>query len=117
MKNDMPVGYPTFVSFNTWNREWKGDLFGFFRVEVTTPNNLHIPFLGTKIKLEDGSERLIYPKGVFRGVYFSEELNHAISLGYKIRVYGGYVFERGRPFDAFIDHYYHMKKNLYLNSS
>ncbi|KAG6490441.1 hypothetical protein ZIOFF_051738 [Zingiber officinale] len=55
-------------------------LFGFFEALVQCPDTMERPFLPYRSK--EGS--LLFPTGAFRGVYFSEELKYAITLGYQI---------------------------------
>lgn len=98
---DLPVGMP---------RKYAGDLnglFGFAEVTVKVPVNMRVPFL--TIKTPKGVDKNISnfsPVGRFRGVFFSEELKHAIMLGCKVlEIHKAYEYDRGRPFEAFIDRF------------
>lgn len=93
---DLPVGIP---------KVYKGcidDLFGFAEVEVKVPKSLNIPFL--TIKSDDSTMSTYAPTGTVKGVFFSEELKHAIKLGCKIvKIHKAVSYDRARPFDKFID--------------
>lgn len=64
--------------------------FGFLRVKVNAPDNLHIPLLQTQV---NGTS--LAALGSWTGWYFSEELKYALKLGYTFEVYEGVLFERG----------------------
>ena len=82
----MPCGKPHWVrNLNTTDLDL---LFGFVEAFVICPNNLDRPFLPYK-----KDDLLIFPKGKFIGVYFTEELKHAKSLGYHVFPIRGYIFE------------------------
>jgi hypothetical protein len=56
--------------------------FGFFNVEVETPNDLNIPILQIHYK-----NRTISPLGKFNGWFFSEELRNAKdNFGYTYKI-------------------------------
>lgn len=97
----MPAGAPVWrTSLEDQPLE---SLFGFFEALVQCPDTMERPFLPYRSK--EGS--LLFPTGAFRGVYFSEELKYAITLGYQITVLRGYVFERKRsPFEHFVNDLY-----------
>ena len=81
------------------------NLFGFFKVEVTTPKNLIYPLLPYK------NEGLtIHPTGKFTGIYFSEELKAVQEQGYKIKLIDGYEFSKTNLFVSYIEHFYNIKK-------
>ena len=80
MTMDMPIGLPAYI---------KGDInldtfYGFQYVKVTSPNDMKIPFLPRKI---EGKQ--LVALGCWEGWYYSEELKHAVKLGYIIEVQGG----------------------------
>lgn len=56
--------------------------FGFYFVNVKAPDDLHKPFLPTKIHTRYGI-RTASPIGRWCGWYFSEEINNALKYGYK----------------------------------
>lgn len=86
---------------------WKGyladkdinDLFGFIEAFVVCPQNINKPFLPYK-----GKEKiLIFPTGEFVGVYYSEELKYAKSLGYTVIPISGYIFQKMEsPFKKYV---------------
>jgi DNA polymerase type B, organellar and viral len=103
MLNDMPhkiIKFHSDLSNNNLN-----DLFGFFKVEITTPKNLIYPLLPFK------NENLtIHPSGKFTGIYFSEELKAVQAQGYKIVLLEGYEFSRKKLFENYINEFYKNKK-------
>lgn len=79
--------------------------FGFISVEVECPE-MYIPFLTIKDKIKG----LIAPIGKWSGVYFSEEIKYALTLGYKFKYKSYYKYERAILFDDFVEDFY--KKRL-----
>jgi hypothetical protein len=59
------------------------DLFGFFKVEVETPNDILKPMLPFK---DPDDNKIIFPTGKWIGIYFTEELKAVAKLGYKIKL-------------------------------
>nr|YP_007475385.1 DNA polymerase [Microbotryum lychnidis-dioicae]AGE14599.1 DNA polymerase [Microbotryum lychnidis-dioicae] len=55
----------------------------------------------------DGS--LIYPKGEWIGLYFSEELKEVVKYGYTVLPIKGYEFEKIMPFNNYVDYFYELK--------
>lgn len=102
MCNPMPVGSPVYVK--TTRLEDIG--FGFARVKIKTPSNLHIPVL--PVKTEKG---VIYPLGSWEGIYFIPELKMAQEFGYEITVIEGYKFEKEyKLFNKYVKLLYPRKK-------
>lgn len=100
---EYPIGTPKFVQGHV-------DLmdpatFGFLRVKVTSPKDLQLPLLQTKI---DG--RTVAPLGTWTGWYFTEELKLALTLGYKIEVLEAVLFERGLIFKKYVETLYDLRK-------
>jgi hypothetical protein len=56
------------------------DLYGFIEACVQCPKHMERPFLPYR----SDSGVLIYPTGEFIGVYYSEELKYAQSIGYTV---------------------------------
>lgn len=52
LKQDMPVGNPIFFEGDISKIE--KDPFGFFEVEIKTPNDLNVPILQTRVKINSG---------------------------------------------------------------
>jgi hypothetical protein len=113
MINPMPcqmVG--KFVNFSAEKLELK-DFFGYVRAFVICPKHIKYPILPVRIN-EPGTTdtKLIHPTGKWVGVYFSEELKNAESLGYEIHPIAGLRFEPLEGvFDKFVDHFYPMKQS------
>lgn len=122
MLKDMPVGTPKPYDVS------KGleNLFGFAEAEVACPSNLNIPVLPVKAVI-NGTEKLVFPTGTFKGVFFSEELKYAETLGYSIKLIRGLEFNRSKDlFYSYVHNFYNKKSNgkgaiktiskLFLNS-
>ena len=97
----MPSGSPV------WKNHLSGldlsDLYGFIEAYIVCPDSIDRPFLPYK----DKKGTLVFPTGKFTGIYFSEELKHALTLGYEIIPLRGYLFEqRPSPFHGFISDLY-----------
>ena len=112
----MPVGIPRYfkvtegVDFFSLFKEDKDRPLGFFKVEVTAPDNLHIPILQTRLKTLDGY-RTVSPVGCWTGIYFSGELYNAVkNFGYVVKVLEGYTFEGQHIFKDYVEHFYSIKK-------
>ena len=99
-KNVFPVGVPKYF---TGSRELN-DIFGFVKVEVTSPSDLFCPVLLTKV---DG--KTIAPTGQWTGTYFVEELKYAATLGYKFNILEGVTFDQANIFDNFINTLYEQR--------
>lgn len=79
------------------------------RVEayVDCPSDINRPFLPYRNK----NKTLVFPTGQFVGVYYSEELKFARSLGYNIIPLRGYLFEKKpSPFSDFITSVYEKRQ-------
>ena len=66
------------------------DFFGFALARIECSDNVKLPVLPFKSRSLD--QRILYPRGVFTEVYFSEELKAAEKLGYKIKLLKGQSF-------------------------
>jgi DNA polymerase type B, organellar and viral len=100
-KNPFPVGIPKY--FNG-TRDLK-DLFGFVKVVVTCPD-MFCPVLLTK-----HNNKTIAPIGSWTGVYFSEELKYAQTLGYEFEILEGVTFDKANIFEEFITNLYDQRLN------
>jgi hypothetical protein len=80
------------------------DLFGFVEALVLSPQTDR-PFLPARLPDENG---LYYPTGYMFGVYYTEELKYAETLGYKvITCCCGYLFEpMDSPFEKYVTDLY-----------
>lgn len=86
--------------------------FGFIEVDVMSTNDA-VPFL---VK-SDPSNGLISPIGQWRGIYFSEELKYAKSLGYSFEIVKAVKFEKGSLFSSFVSDMYRYRLKNGKNSS
>jgi len=84
---DMPGGVPV------WHGNLEGkdldSLFGFIEAYVVCPKTIKRPFL----PFRDKNDTQLFPTGSFVGVYYTEELKYARSIGYKVLPLNGYLFE------------------------
>lgn len=100
----MMTDYPMLV--NEDNKLSK--LRGMAEVTVSVP---HDNYIGPLVH-RDARDRLVYPVGVFRGIWTYEEIRYAESIGVKIlkihKAIGGNYTER--PFDRFITTIYGRRK-------
>lgn len=103
--NDMPGGEPVWHS--DLSEKTSGmklhEMFGFIKALVVCPDDMQRPFLPYR-----GEEKtLFFPTGTFDGVYFSEELKYAVTLGYRVYPLSGYLFTRMEsPFKGFVSDIY-----------
>lgn len=77
MLNPLPYG-----SHGVWVKKYPlyaDDMLGFVYARIRCPKKLLIPVLPYKYR-----GKLLFPAGEFEGVFFSKELEYAVSLGYKI---------------------------------
>ena len=83
---------------------------GFFKVNVTAPDNLKVPVLMTKTVI-NGKLVNVAPVGTFTEWYFSEELYNARdNFGYQFQILEGYVFsERKILFSKYMDVLYKLR--------
>lgn len=96
----MPVGLGEWVTISDIE-----NFFGFVKVEVTSPNYEHKPFLN----YYDEKLGLISPLGTWTEVYFSEEIKHALTLGYKFKYIKGLSYKKGIVFNEFVDSLYQIR--------
>lgn len=93
----MPGGKPKWCG-NLEGQDLDG-LFGFIEAYVLCPKTIKRPFLPYR----DDKNTLLFPTGEFIGVYYSEELKYARSLGYTVIPLSGYLFEKMEtPFESFV---------------
>lgn len=90
------------------------EFFGFIEVEVEC-DNLYIPFLTYKNKFDS----VISPIGKWIGVYFSEEIKYALTLGYKFKYKKYYKFDKAIIFKDYVNDIYALRlknRNTSLSS-
>lgn len=98
---DMPGGPPVWHSDLTNTK--LTDMFGFIKALVITPDNMDRPFLPYR----GDDDTLLFPTGKFIGVFFSEELIYAQSIGYRVLPLSGYLFKRMEsPFKKYVNALY-----------
>jgi DNA polymerase type B, organellar and viral len=85
------------------------NFFGFALARIECSNNVKLPILPFKSRSLD--QRILYLRGVFTEVYFSEELKAAEKLGYKIKLLKGQSFRRAKMFNDYIEDFYLIKKD------
>jgi len=80
---NFPIGKPTYFEGDI--RKYKNEAFGFFYCKVEAPNNLIHPIIQLHVKTKSGY-RTISPTGTFESMFFSEEMDNAIKIGYKFQI-------------------------------
>ena len=102
MLYDMPIGTPLYIA-----KPQLKDFYGFAKARITTPREMKIPFLPTRLKTGE----MVVPLGDFGGWYYSEELKYAEQLGYTIDLEVGYQFTRGKSiFKDYVTKFYELKR-------
>lgn len=89
MREPLPCG-----SKGTWATSYDFNdprIVGFCQAWVRCPANLHIPLLPIRHQ-----GKLIFPRGTFKGIWFSAELKKAMELGYKVHVEQALIFPARR---------------------
>lgn len=104
MLNPMPVN--RIKIHKTVEKEELEKFFGFIECIVECPDNIKLPFLPYKHK-----GKSIFPKGKWKGTYFSEEIKLAIKHGYKVHLLKGYEYSQENLFDDYIAHFYSIKQH------
>ena len=101
----MPGGKP--VWYGNLEGQELSQLYGFIEAYVVCPSTITRPFLPYK----DSNDTLLFPTGKFVGVYYSEELKYARTLGYTILPLRGYLFdEKPSPFDGFVSSLFSLRQ-------
>jgi hypothetical protein len=105
---DMPTDNPTYFEGDILKFDPKP--YGFFEVEINTPDEMDIPLLQLRFKTKEGS-KTIAPLGKWKGVYFSEELFNAQKYGYSFKILRGYLFQKKNLFKKYVNTLYELKVN------
>lgn len=115
-QNDFPIRYKSVQMGEQGYLSTLSD-FGFWDVEVEVPD-MKIPPLPINHTFKNGTKKLIFPIGNFRGKWSSYELEYAKSLGVKVKKYHmGYIFENGgKIFKKFIDELYAIRLEAKKNN-
>ena len=103
----MPVGNATYFEGNI--REIDKSAFGFFYCEIIAPDNIKHPIIQTHVKTKNGV-RTIAPIGTWEDMLFSEEMDNAQNLGYKIKILWGYTFERNNIFKEYVETLFNLRQ-------
>ena len=79
--------------------------FGFLEVDMECPDSVLRPVLTYRFK-----GKTIFPRGLFTGVYFSEELKAVLPIGYKIlKIHSAKQFDKSDLFTGYVNQMYHTK--------
>ncbi len=118
LDNDYPTGNPTYFEGNILNNcntlnmgnnfYYRDKPFGFFYGKIIAPENLLHPILQIHHKTSEGL-RTVAPLGSFEGMFFSEELYNAEKYGYKFEILWGYVFDKGKIFNDYVETMYNFR--------
>jgi len=93
-----------------WTYRYCAKTMGFWECLVDVPKDMFFPPLGVKHEI-DGTEKLVFPTGRFKGVWSTYEIEYAKTLGIKVvKIFRGITFEDGGyMFKDFIDTLYNMR--------
>lgn len=112
-KYDMPIKRGVWQNIQNSASFDINSFFGFLEVEVQCPVDMYIPFL----TVSDPVKGLISPTGEWTGVYFSEEIKYATSLGYTFKYIKGVSYAKGKPFSNYVESMYEKRKNTKRGSA
>lgn len=102
MLQPMPVGKPVPAKIESLDT-----FFGFVECTVDVPLHLNYPVLPIRHPKDRGQYML---RGSIKGMWFSEELKYAVSLGCRILEYGGgWAFDKGDLFSDFVTKYFQLR--------
>ena len=86
---------------------------GVSECEILAPKNINKPLLPFRTK-----DKLMFPIGKFTGVYNHNELQKALSLGYKIKPLKQIIYTKTwYPFKNFVDYFYEKRLECKKNNS
>lgn len=103
---DFPVSAPLFILPEQISKNDKG----FFMCDIYYDNcKSGLPFLPMKL-FNKNFNKLIYPVGKWSGLYDIDVINYAKSLGYKIDIKYGFIFDYEPIFKNFITDMYSLRK-------
>jgi hypothetical protein len=107
LDNPIPVGNP--IYFEGDIRKFDNNAFGFFNVDVITPDYLKHPIIQIHHKVNN-VVKTISPLGKFSMMIFSKEMDNAIKYGYNFKIKSGYLFKQEFIFKDFIEQFYKIRK-------
>jgi hypothetical protein len=92
----------------------KNDIYdynGIVKIKVEVPKNTYLPLLPFR------SDKLYFPIGKFEGYYDNCMIRKAYDLGYKIKLFDGFLFNESKPiFKKYVDTFYKLKKQSKTNT-
>jgi DNA polymerase type B, organellar and viral len=104
----MPVGNP--ITFQGNITKENKDIFGFFKVKVTSPEYLDHPVLLKRYK-----NNTIAPLGQWFGVYSSVDIELGKTFGYSFEILSGVIFEKALIFKEYVNFFYEMKRKVNID--
>jgi len=108
---ELPVGPGIYREATYFLKNDLKDFFGYIDVLVLV-KNADIPVLPYRCKKRNMDAGILYPVGVFRFVYFSEELKYAVSAGAEIlQIFAGIEFDKKNLFKEHITELYAKRQN------
>lgn len=102
--NDFPVSNPLYVLGSSLNFD-KDKGFAYAEIKYYPKNKNVIPFLPFRIRFKN-SNKLIYPTGIWEGLYDLDNLRKAKKLGYEINIKYAFIFNYEPIFKEFVDDLY-----------
>jgi len=103
---ELPCGDVIYFEGNLFS--FKPDALAFCYCEVTAPDHLDHPFLQVHIK-----NKTVAGLGTFEGVFYSKEIKHALTLGYKIKILHGFYFTKSiKLFSNYVDTLYEIRQTF-----
>lgn len=96
LKEDFPIGIPVKILNPSWDNKP-----GFYFIKVKS--NIHLPILPYRCEI---TGKLLFPNGVFQGVYWYEEISLFLQEGGQIiEIYWGMLYDSmGKIFIDFAEH-------------
>lgn len=104
--NEFPIKFKGWVEADQYDK----NSLTFWECEVDVPK-MFCPPLGVKHVFENGTVKYIFPTGVFKGIWTTQELEYAKTLGVKVlKIHRGAIFENGGYiFKDFITELYNIR--------
>jgi hypothetical protein len=104
------IGKPTYVPAEKLPPYQIRGFLGLVCATVTVPEELPHPLLLRSL-YQDGERRSKIGQGTFTGLFYAEELDYALTLGYTCEVLYGLQFTRKEVTKTFVDHFYALKQS------
>lgn len=109
LTKNVPVGNINFFEGDITKLKPWSELFGFFKVKVTAPDNLEHPIIQTKLRVGKAGVRTVAPLGTWTEWLFTEEIINAMNHGYKFEIIKGYTFDQANIFEEYVKDLYEIK--------